>query len=72
MRYSITNAASQVARLQRHNRVPTEAEVLDAYRELAAAKVEQCIGSLDTRGLPLDPERSEYLLGLLSGVTVSS
>lgn len=57
--------------LRRHGRTPTDEEVLEAYRELAAAKIEQCLREVDERGLPLDRDRSSYLQGLLEELTVA-
>lgn len=57
--------------LRRHGRTPTDQEVLDAYRSLAAAKIEQCLREVDTRGLPLDAERAEYLSQLLAERTAA-
>jgi hypothetical protein len=71
LRYSVSQAASSVAMLRRHGRTPSDIEVLDAYRDLATAKIEQCIRELDTRGLPLDAERAEYLKGLLAERTAA-
>lgn len=70
MRHSVSRATSSIAMLRRHGRIPTDEEVLEAYRELAVAKIEQCLRDVDERGLPLDLERSAYLQKLLSELTV--
>lgn len=65
MRYTLSRATSAVAMLRRHGRVPTDDEIREAYRDLAAAHVEACIAKVDRRGLPLDAERARYLVDLI-------
>lgn len=65
MRYSITKATSTVAMLRRHGRTPTDDEVLEAYRDLVAAKIERCLLETDERGWPLDGDRAAYLVMLI-------
>ena len=72
IKHTISAASSIVARLHRHGRTPTEAQVLDAYRELVAANIEKAITQGNARGLPLDAARSAYLRELLSRNTVDA
>ena len=72
MKYTISAATSIVARLHRHGRVPTDEQVLDAYRELVTANIEKAITQGNARGLPLDATRSAYLRELLSLNTVDA
>lgn len=71
MRYSLSKATSSVAMLRRHGRLPTDDQVKDAYRELVAANIEKCIMEAHPLGLPLDPERGEYLNVLLASRTAN-
>ncbi len=66
MKHPMGRALSQVGMLRRHGRTPTPEEVTEAYRELAAAKIEKTLSMLDPRGLPLDEERATYLRGLIT------
>lgn len=65
MRHSVSRASSTIAMLHRHGRTPSEEEVLEAYRELVAAKIERCIVEADPRGLPLDEARTSGLVDAL-------
>lgn len=69
MRHSVSRASSAIAMLHRHGRTPTDGEVLDAYQELVAAKIERCIVEADPRGLPLDAARVSGLMDTLLQTT---